>query len=53
MNDNARLEDMIRYLKLEVPHYLQDEVREVKAVGDFEYDLGGDLLQEQEYMKFN
>ncbi|MBI2146195.1 hypothetical protein HYU22_02555 [Candidatus Woesearchaeota archaeon] len=44
MKNDVQLEAMVRYLQREVPHYLQDGVRDVKPAGDFEYDLGEGLV---------
>ncbi len=43
-NNNARLEEMVEYLDVEVPHYLEDGVKDVKPIDDFEYDLGEGLV---------
>mgnify|MGYP001576179528 CR=1 FL=1 len=43
---------MIEYLKNEVPHYLEDEVKEVKFSCEFEYKFGevnGDIAQGDVY----
>lgn len=40
MKNDTQLENMVKYLQREVPHYLRDEVEEVKPAGDFEYDIG-------------
>lgn len=43
---DKNLEDMVRYLKLEVPHYLGQNFTGVKHVQDFTYDNEGEIEAE-------
>lgn len=41
-----KLEDMKRYLDHEVPHYLEDEVKEIELSGTFNFSLAEDVNAE-------
>ena len=39
---DENLEDITRYLRLEVPHYLNQDFKEVKFLGEFPYEVDFD-----------
>src|SRR3989344_9096421 len=38
-DQQSNLEDIIRYLKLEVPHYFEQNFRDVKYIDEFSYKV--------------